>query len=62
LKKKQDQYLKKRKCEGFDLEKIVVPLPDYGCLTKYKRDSALKALLQPYQTINPFGLKKPIVD
>jgi hypothetical protein len=50
------------KWKGYDLKNIVVPLPDAGCLKKYRKDRALKAVLQPYQTINPFRLKKPIVD
>ncbi len=61
-KKKQDVFVQKMKRNGYDLQNIVVPLPDYGCLKKYSKDRALKAVLQPYQTINPYGLKKPIVD
>ena len=60
--KKQDGFVKKMKATGYDLQNLVVPLPDYGCLKKYSKDRALKAVLQPYQTINPFRLKKPIVD
>ena len=61
-KKKQKAFVQKMKWKGYDLKNIVVPLPDAGCLKKYRKDRALKAVLQPYQTINPFRLKKPIVD
>ena len=61
-KKKQDAFVEKMKLTGYDVQNISIPLPDYGCLKKYRRDNALKATLKPYQTINPFRLKKPIVD
>ena len=61
-KKKQDAFVKGMKKKGYDVQNIVVPLPYYGCLTKYSRDKALKAFLKPYQIINPFKLRKLIVD
>jgi len=44
--------------EGIELKNIAVPLPDNVSLNKYKKDMQLKKELQPYQLINPFGLKK----
>ena len=61
-KKQEDAFVEKMKLDGYDVQKLAVPLPDYGCLKKYRRDNALKAALEPYQTINHFRLKKPIVD
>ena len=61
-KKKEVEKVKQMKLNGFDLQKIAVPLPDYGCLKKYRSDKAVKEFLQPYQTINPYRLKKPFVD
>ena len=50
------------KAAGFDVQLIAIPLPDVQNMKKYKRDTAVKKFLGPYQTINPFRLKKPIVD
>ena len=55
----EKQLVKKRKAEGFDLKNIAVPLPDVKNLKKYKRDGEVKKYLQPFQTINPYGLRKP---
>ena len=57
--KAEQQLVKKRKAEGIDLKNIAVPLPDVKGLKKYKRDVALKNYLQPFQLINPYGLRKP---
>ena len=57
--KAEKQLVKKRKAEGIDLANIAVPLPDVKRLKKYSNDVALKKELQPYQTINPYGLRKP---
>lgn len=57
----EQKFVKKRKAEGYDLKNIAIPLPNLKSLKKYKRDAELKEFLQPYQAINPFGLKKPIV-
>ena len=51
--------MKKRKREGFDLKNIAVPLPDVKNLKKYTRDGEVKKFLEPFQTINPYRLRKP---
>ena len=60
--KAEQQLAKKRKAEDIDLKNIAVPLPDVKRLKKSNRDVALKKELQPFQTINPYGLKKPFED
>lgn len=61
-KKMEVERVKKMKLEGYDLSLIAVPLPCSKNLKKYTRDAAVKKFLKPYQTINPYRLKKPIVD
>ncbi len=61
-KKNQNAFVEKMKMKCYDVQNIAVPLPDFGCLKRYRRDNALKAALKPYQTINPFRLKNLIVD
>ena len=55
----EQQLVKKRKAEGVDLKNIAVPLPYVKNLKKFKRDGEVKKYLQPFQTINPYGLRKP---
>ena len=57
--KAEQQLVKKRKAEGFDLQNIAVPLPDVKNLKKYLRDGEAKKYLEPFQTINPYRLRKP---
>ena len=57
--KAEQQLVKKRKAEGFDLESIAVPLPDVKNPKKYLRDGEVKKYLEPFQTINPYRLRKP---
>jgi hypothetical protein len=57
--KAEQELVKKRKAQGIDLKNIAVPLPDKRNLKKYTRDAGVKKLLKPYQTINPYGLRKP---
>jgi hypothetical protein len=56
----EKQLVKKRKREGFDLKNIAVPLPDVKNLKKYTRDGEVKKFLEPFQTINPYRLRKPV--
>jgi len=60
--KAEQKAIKRMKADGFDISEIVVPLPWQNNLKKYQRDRALKKQLEPYQTINPLGLKKHIVE
>ena len=55
----EKQLAKKRKREGFDLKNIAAPLPDVKNLKKYTRDGEVKKFLEPFQTINPYRLRKP---
>jgi hypothetical protein len=57
--KKSVQAMKK---EGLDFQLIAIPLPDVKGWGKYSRDVEVKKFLAPYQTINPYRLRKPIVD
>lgn len=57
----EKKYVMKRKLEGFDLAKIAVPLPCMKNLKKYNRDVEMKRYLEPFQTINPYRLRKPYV-
>ena len=57
--KAEKELVKKRKAQGIDLKNIAVPLPDMQNLKKYKEDRKLKNELKPFQTINPYGLRKP---
>ena len=57
--KAEQQLVKKRKAEGVDLKNIAAPLPDVKNLKKYLRDAEMKKYLQQFQTINPYGLRKP---
>ena len=57
--KAEQQLVKKRKAEGVDLKNIAVPLPDVKNLKKYTRDGEVKKFLEPFQTINPYRLRKP---
>ena len=50
------------KKEGLDFQLIAIPLPDVKGWGKYSRDVEVKKFLAPYQTINPYRLRKPIVD
>lgn len=58
----EKKYVQKQKAAGFDLQNIAVPLPYMKNLKKYSRDAKVKKYLEPYQTINPYRLKKPYVD
>ena len=57
-KESEKKTIQKKKLKGYDIQKLAIPLPDWGSLTKYKNDKSVRALLAPYQTINPLGLKK----
>ena len=61
-KKAEAKYLQKKRAAGYVLQNIAVPMPDLKNLKKYQKDTALKRSLQPYQTINPLKLRKPVVD
>ena len=54
--------VKAMKREGWDLKNIAIPLADESLWSKYSKDAKVKKLLAPYQTINPYRLRKPIVD
>ena len=58
------ERVKKMKKEGFDIKLVSVPPPssDEKMMKKYARDKQVKEFLKPNQTINPYGLRKPIVD
>ena len=58
----EKKHVKKMKAAGFDLAKIAVPLPRLKNLKQYKKDVAVKKYLEPFQTMNPFRLRKPYVD
>ena len=57
--KKRVQDMKK---EGLDFQLISIPIPDVKGWGKYSRDVKEKKFLAPYQTINPYRLRRPIVD
>ena len=57
--KKRVQAMKR---EGWDLKFIAIPLADEWQWSKYSRDAEVKKFLAPYQTINPYRLRKHIVD
>ena len=57
--KKRVQDMKK---EGLDFQLIAIPLGDVKGWGKYSKDVEVKKFLAPYQTINPYRLRKPIVD
>ena len=57
--KKRVRDMKK---EGLDFQLIAIPLGDVKGWGKYSKDVAVKKFLAPYQTINPYRLRKPIVD
>ena len=57
--KQRAQAMKK---EGFDLKLIAIPIPDEKRWGKFKKDPKVKKFLAPYQPINPYRLRKPIVD
>ena len=50
------------KKNGWDLKLIAIPLPDAAHWGKYNKDVGLKKFLAPYQTINPYRLRNPIVE
>ncbi len=53
----EKKTIQKKKLKGYDLQKVAIPLPDWGCLTKYKQDKSVRAFLAPYETINLLGLR-----
>lgn len=53
----EKKVIQKKKLKGYDIQKLVIPLPNWGSLAKYKKDKSVRELLAPYQTINPLGLK-----
>ena len=57
-KESEKKTIQKKKLKGYDIQKLAIPLPDWGSLTKYKNDKSVRTFLAPYQTINPLGLKK----
>jgi hypothetical protein len=61
-KKAEAKCLQKMVANGYVLQNIAVPLPDVKNYKKYIRDSGVKKLLEPYQTINPLRVRKPVVD
>jgi hypothetical protein len=56
----EEDLIRKRKAQGFDLQLISIPLPTIKTLRKYQKDTALKKELAEYQVINPYKLKQDV--
>ena len=59
---KSVSHMQDMKKEGLDFQLIAIPLGDVKGWGKYSRDVEVKKFLAPYQPINPYRLRKPLVD